>query len=110
MSYPIYTAYINAEASDEAEAAVRLYSKKLARFYPRINSLSAQIEKKLSESRYSIRLEVSLPGKKIVIEPDDHCGTNDVHIAIRDAFSSAICQLETWLAHKLGSADHKETS
>jgi ribosomal subunit interface protein len=48
---------------------------------------------------FSVRLDITVPGKEIVVNNDHH---EDIYVALRDAFDAAKRQLEDYAAKRRG--------
>ncbi len=90
----------NTEHNDRIEAHVLEKIVELERFHPRIVGchvvIGAPHRQHITGTLYDIRIDLSVPGKDIVIARDagkDHAH-EDVNVAIRDAFDAARRKLE----------------
>ncbi len=100
MQLPIQVSFRHLEYSPYIARAVRKKARTLEKFFPRLTSLRVMVEP--SEKRHSqgnlyhIRIDLTLPGKEIVVSRDS--GLNhaheDIYVAIRDAFRAARRQIE----------------
>lgn len=95
MQLPLQITFHNIPRSDALEAQIREKAGKLEEFHSRITSCRVTVEelgKHAHQGRqFSIRIDVRMPGKEIVVNRDHH---EDVYVALRDAFDSAKRQIE----------------
>jgi ribosomal subunit interface protein len=85
-------------ASSALEEHIRHKADKLSQFYNRIQSFHVVVEIPQKHKRngklYNVRIEVTVPGKELVVNKKLD---EDVYIAIRDAFDALLRQLETYV-------------
>lgn len=85
------------EHSPALEERIRDKVKKLEQVYPRIMGcrvvLEAPHRHKQQGKQFIVRLDVTVPGKIIVVNHDHH---EDAYVALRDAFNAARRQLEEY--------------
>jgi ribosomal subunit interface protein len=85
------------EHSPALEERIRDKVKKLEQVYPRIMGcrvvLEAPHRHKQQGKQFIVRLDVTVPGKEIVVNHDHH---EDAYVALRDAFNAARRQLEEY--------------
>jgi ribosomal subunit interface protein len=85
------------EHSPALEERIRDKVKKLEQVYPRIMGcrvvLEAPHRHKQQGKHFIVRLDVTVPGKEIVVNHDHH---EDAYVALRDAFNAARRQLEEY--------------
>jgi ribosomal subunit interface protein len=85
------------EHSPALEERIREKVKKLEQVYPRIMGcrvvLEAPHRHKQQGKQFTVRLDVTVPGKEIVVNRDHH---EDAYVALRDAFNAARRQLEEY--------------
>ncbi len=85
------------EHSPALEERIREKVKKLEQVYPRIMGcrvvLEAPHRHKHQGKQFIVRLDVTVPGKVIVVNHDHH---EDAYVALRDAFNAARRQLEEY--------------
>jgi ribosomal subunit interface protein len=102
MTIPLQISFRGIEKSEAVESRVREKAKKLDRFYPHIISCRVAIEAEHHHhhqgNQYHIRIELSTPGKELVISREHHDkqALTDIYVAIRDAFNAATRQLEDY--------------
>lgn len=77
------------------ESRIRAKAEKLALFYPRIEYCKVVVKvpqkHKHSGKLYNVRIELTVPGKKLVAT---HKKDEDLYVSIRDAFHAMTKQLE----------------
>jgi len=85
------------EHSPALEERIRDKVKKLEQVYPRIMGcrvvLEAPHRHKQQGKQFIVRVDVTVPGKEIVVNHDHH---EDAYVALRDAFNAARRQLEEY--------------
>jgi ribosomal subunit interface protein len=85
------------EHSAALDERIRDKVRKLEQVYPRIQScrvvLEAPHRHKHQGKLFSVRLDVTVPGKEIVANHEQH---EDMYVALRDAFNAARRQLEAY--------------
>lgn len=64
-----------------------------------------------ARNRYAVRVEMTLPGRELVTsrEHGDHPSTENLFVAIRNAFRAAERQLDAFQKHRAESARHAQT-
>jgi len=100
MKIPVQVTFKNLPVSEAVEDDVRLRASKLEKVFDRITRCDVTIalpHRHHNQGRlYSVRIDLSIPHHKIVINRDhaeDHTH-EDVYIAVRDAFDVARRQIE----------------
>jgi len=97
MQLPLQITLRNIPASDALDAAIREKAAKLDLFYAHIMRCHVVIEvpakHKHQGKEFTVRIDLTVPGKEIVITRDHH---EDVYVALRDAFDIAKRQLEDY--------------
>ena len=94
MKIPLQITFQDIPPSDAVEAKIREAAAKLEKFYPDIMSCRAVVSSPQKRQRkgkhYHVRLDVSVPGKELVVnrEPGDRDAHFDIFVAIRDAFNA----------------------
>lgn len=95
MQVPLEITFQNMDPSDAVEVKIRERVDKLERFSDRITRCGVSVEAPHRAHRhgnlYHIRVEISVPGKDLVVskDPGDLGGHTDVYVAIRDSFAAA---------------------
>jgi len=114
MQIPLKITFNNMEPSPAVEAAIREKAEKLERFADAITSCRVTVEAPHQHHHkgnlYSIKVDVTLPGKEIVSNrnPAEHHAHEDVYVAIRDAFNAERRQLEDYLRIRRGKVKQHE--
>ena len=100
MQIPLQISFRNMDPSPAVEWRIRKKAAKLERFNDRIIGCSVVVEAPHRHHHkgklYSVRVDVSVPGKEVVVDrakPVDHAN-EDIYVAIRDAFNAAVRRLE----------------
>ncbi len=95
MQIPLQITVRDVPHSEAVEAHVRQKAEKLEEFSGHIMSCRVVVEMPHKHShqgrQYNVRLDIGVPGREIVVNRDH---SEDVYIAIRDAFDAAKRQLE----------------
>jgi len=100
MQLPLQITFRGIPHSDAVEARIREKASKLDKFHNRIMSCRVAVESEHQHhhqgNQYHIRIDITTPGKEIVIsrEHHDNHAYENIYVAIRDAFDAAIRQLE----------------
>lgn len=100
MQVPLEIVFRNLDSSDFLEARIRERADRLNRFFGRIVgcrvALSVPHRSPHHPLQYHVRIEVSVPEKRLVVsnDPGDMTEHFDAHVAIRDAFDAMEKQLE----------------
>lgn len=109
MQIPLQISFRNMDPSPAVEARIREKAAKLERFHDRIIGCTVVVEAPHRHHHkgklYDVRIEISLPGKNIVIDrakPINHAH-EDVYVALRDAFDAAVRRLEDQARKMRGS-------
>jgi ribosomal subunit interface protein len=103
MQVPLQITMHGVRQSEALEAEIRERAAKLEQFYPRIISCRVTVDEFSKHHRqgrqFTLRLDVHVPGKEIVVTRDHH---EDVYVALRDAFDAARRQLEETIREQRG--------
>lgn len=100
MQIPLQITFRGIPKSEAVEARIREKVDKLERFHSRIMSCRVAVEAEHQRhhqgNQYHIRIDITVPGKELVIsrEHHDNHAYEDIYVAIRDAFNAAARQLE----------------
>jgi cold shock CspA family protein/ribosome-associated translation inhibitor RaiA len=100
MQFPLQLSFRGIPPSEAVEARVREYVERLEHFYPRITSCRVMVEAQHHRHHkgnvYHVRINVSVPGREIVVkrDPAEHVAHQDLYVALRDAFAAATRQIE----------------
>jgi ribosome-associated translation inhibitor RaiA len=105
MQVPLEIAFHNVEKSEWVENQIRERAAKLDRIYGRLTACRVRVEPNDSEHApeklITVRIELSVPGKTLVVTEAPHRVTERYHDpnprqAIRDAFDAAERQLKAF--------------
>ncbi|OPY83582.1 MAG: Cold shock protein 2 [Syntrophorhabdus sp. PtaU1.Bin153] len=94
MLIPLQITFHGTRASASVEEKIRKATQKLERFHDGIISVRTAVSVvqrgQLSGDQYRVRLDVSIPGKELVVnrEPGDSTTHRDPLVAVRDAFTA----------------------
>jgi len=90
MTYPITINFLHMDRSEALEAMLRERAEKLGHVHPAITSCHVVIEPQGRHQHqgrtYSVRLDITLKGRKVAINRTPH---EDAFVAGRDAFDAA---------------------
>ncbi len=93
------------EHSDALDQHIRDKVAKLEHIYPRLMACRVVAERqdrhKQQGSQFSVRVDLTLPGKEIVVNRQH---AEDPYVALRDAFDAAKRQLEEFARERRGDA------
>ena len=93
MKIPLQITFQDIPPSEAVEAKIREAAAKLDQFHTDIMSCRAVVSSPQQRQRtgkhYHVRLDVSVPGKELVVnrEPGDRDAHIDIYVSIRDAFN-----------------------
>lgn len=95
METPLQITLRGIAHSDAVEAAIRDKAAKLEQFHPRIIGCRVVVEvpgrHKQQGKQFVVRIDVKVPGAEIVA---NHDRSEDIYVALRDAFAAARRKLE----------------
>jgi len=97
MQIPMQITIRDIEHSEALETHIREKAKKLDEFFNHIMSCRVVVEMPHKHhhqgKQYNVRIDIGVPGNEIVVNRDH---SEDVYIALRDAFDAAKRQLEDY--------------
>lgn len=97
MQLPLQITIRDVESSEALEAHIRDKAKKLDEFFDHIMSCRVVVEMPHKHhqqgKQYTVRIDIGVPGSEIVVNRDH---SEDVYVALRDAFDAAKRQLEEY--------------
>ena len=97
MQIPMQITIRDFENSEALEAHIREKAKKLDEFFNHIMSCRVVVEMPHKHhhqgKQFNVRIDIGVPGNEIVVNRDH---SEDVYIALRDAFDAAKRQLEDY--------------
>jgi ribosomal subunit interface protein len=103
MKLPLKITLHDIPQSGALETAIREKAAKLDQFYPHIMACRVTVDipgkHKQQGNEFSVRVDLTVPGKEIVVDRDRH---EDVYVAVRDAFDHARRQLEDFARRQRG--------
>lgn len=112
MEIPLQITTRNIELSEITKADLKRRAEKLDTFYPRIMRCRVTVEvphrykkQALNAVEYNIRIDMTVPGREIVIK---NRPSKDLEIAIREAFDAAQRKLEDYATKLRGDVKHHE--
>ena len=95
MQRPVQITFRDVQPSEALEAEIRDKVSGLERFHPRITGCHVTVEMahkhKAQGKLFNVRIDVRVPGGEVVV---NHDLSEDVYIAVREAFGAARRQLE----------------
>jgi ribosomal subunit interface protein len=98
MQIPMQITIRDIEHSEVLETHIREKAKKLDEFFNHIMSCRVVVEMPHKHhhqgKQYNVRIDIGVPGNEIVV---NHDHSEDVYIALRDAFDAAKRQLEDYV-------------
>jgi ribosomal subunit interface protein len=97
MQIPMQITIRDMENSEALETHIRQKAQKLDEFFNRIMSCRVVVEMPHKHQhqgkQFNVRIDIGVPGNEIVVNRDH---SEDVYIALRDAFDAAKRQLEDY--------------
>ncbi len=108
MSIPVQITYHGLEPTEAIDSRIHDEVEKLQRFFEHITSMRVTVEAPHAHHHkgklYAARIDVSVPGREIVVSRDHHDKHEheDLYVAIRDAFAAARRQLEDYARKRQG--------
>lgn len=113
MEIPLQITTRNIELSEPTKEDLKRRAEKLDTFFPRIMRCRVTVEvphrykkQELNAVEYNIRIDMTVPGKEIVIK---NRPSKDLDIAIREAFDAAQRKLEDYATILRGDVKRHET-
>lgn len=116
MEIPLQITFKNMETDNALEKEIRERAKKLDKFFDHIMSCRVVVDiphkHKVRGNQYDIRIDITVPGNEIVVtrstlDPDKT--HKDPYISIKDAFNTAVRQLEDYARRLRGDVKTPET-
>ena len=92
--------------SDAVQQACWKEAEKLDRYYDRITSCRVVIAQPHTHHEqgnlFSVRVTLEVPGETLAVhrEPSQHHKSEDVHVALREAFDAARRRLQDFVKHR----------
>ncbi len=103
MKIPLQITVRNLSLSEAAESEIQKKVEKLDSICDKIVGCRVRVEAphrhKQQGILYNVRIDLTVPGKEIVVKREHH---EDVYVAIRDAFSAARRQVQNYMRKRRG--------
>lgn len=115
MQRPLEMTFRGLDSSPAVEAKVHEHAAKLEQFCEEIIGCRVMVEAPHRHHHkgnlYHVRVDLTLPGKEIVItrDPKRHAAHEDLYVAIRDAFDGARRRLEDYVRRRRQQVKHHDT-
>lgn len=97
MNFPLQITFRGIPQSPELDSHIREKAEKLDAFFERIKSCHVIVEIPHKHhhqgKQFNVRIDIGVPGSEIVVNRDH---SDDVYIALRDAFDAAKRQIEDY--------------
>lgn len=110
MKLPLQITVRDVSLSGAVEADIREKATKLDSFYDQIMSCRVIVEAPHRHQHqgvlYNVRIDLTVPGKEIVVKHEPH---EDIYVAVRDAFDAARRQIEDFARRQRGDVKAHET-
>ena len=105
VPYPYEIHFVDSEPSPATRFLIEENLARLAHFYDRITHARVQVRiphKHGGVRMFHIHMQLDVPGRRLVVtrEPEVDDKHAEIHIAIRDAFTKLLRQLEDFVAHR----------
>ena len=109
MQIPLQITIRDMETSEALETHIRDKAQKLDEFFTNIMSCRVVVEMPHKHhhqgKHFNVRIDIGVPGNEIVVNRDH---SEDVYIALRDAFNAAKRQLEDYARKIRGDVKNHE--
>ena len=109
MQQALQITFRDLERSEALETRIRDNAAKLEQFYPRMTGCHVTVElaqKHQAQGKlFNVRIEANVPGGVVVAT---HDLSEDVYVAVREAFGAAQRQLEERARRQRGDVKHHE--
>ena len=97
MDFPLDIAFRHLDHSEALETLIRDRASKLARMNGRIVSMHVVVDAPQNHAQtghlYTVSLDISIPGREIVVNRQGPHAHADAYMAVRDAFAAAERQM-----------------
>jgi cold shock CspA family protein/ribosome-associated translation inhibitor RaiA len=104
MDIPLKIMVQDIEHSAAVDSLIRKKVEHLSHYFPHIVGCRVAVDLPQKHTHqgklYNVRIEITVPGKEIVVVRDED---QDVNVALRDAFDAARRQLEDWARKERGA-------
>jgi len=110
MEIPVQVTFRDVPPSETVRQLCVKEASKLERYFDRITScrvvVAAPHRQQKKGTLYSVRVDLTVPGKEIVVNRDNHenHAHEDCTVAVRDAFRATRRQLEGFVERRRGAA------
>jgi len=109
MQRPVQIIFHDVDRSEAVETHIREKVSKLEEFYPHIIGCHVTVEVPHKHHKqgklFNVRIEAHVPGGQVVVNRDR---SEDVYVALRDAFDAARRQLEDYGRKQRGDTKHHD--
>jgi len=109
MSIPIQITARNFDLPEPFRDKIHKKAEHLEKYYDRIMRCKIVVEvphrHRHEGALYNVRVDITVPGKEIVIKREPH---KDIDVAIRDSFDAARRKLEDFARRQRGTVKHHE--
>ena len=108
MQEQIQIAFRGMDTPMGIEDSIRSHVAHLDTFFNRITACKVMVELDHKRHRqgnlYHVRIDLVVPGREIVVkhEPPEHHASEDIHVAIKDAFDAAKRKLQDYVREMRG--------
>jgi hypothetical protein len=110
MQVPVAITFRGMSPSAALESAITGWTTCLERVYDRVHSCHVWVEapsrNDRRQRRFHVRILVSVPGRSIVVAPEEIGGHADAFHAVADAFLAARRQLQDFAQIRRGDVKH----
>ncbi|WP_051340536.1 HPF/RaiA family ribosome-associated protein [Azospirillum halopraeferens] len=100
MQLPLQISFRNMHASDALAYKIRQKAAKLDRLCGRLTRCDVVVEAPHHDRRkgrlYHVRIDMTVPGGELVVRGDQCNASENVHVAVRNAFDAARRRLDDW--------------
>ncbi len=111
MQRPVQITFHDVDRSEALETHIREKVSKLEEFYPQMVGCHVAVEmphKHHNQGKlFNVRVEAQVPGGQVVVNRDL---SEDVYVALRDAFDAARRQLEDYGRKQRGDTKHHDST
>jgi ribosomal subunit interface protein len=111
MIVPLQITFRDMPVSEAVEQRIREKAAKLERFSDRITGCHVVVEMpqrhKHQGKLHSVHIDLTVPGAELAVNRIEH---EDVYVAVRDAFSAAQRQLESFVERQRGDVKARASS
>ena len=115
MKIPLQITFHGISPSEAVETKIREKVDKLDKFHSDIISCRVAVEAEHQHhhqgNQYHIRIDITMPGKELVISREHHDRKDyeNIYVVIRDAFNAATRQIEDYARIQRGEVKNHRT-